>query len=33
MLRMLAAAGALLLLIACGNLVTLFLERSDGWAL
>ncbi len=29
MLRMLAAAGALLLLIACANLVTLFLERSD----
>jgi putative ABC transport system permease protein len=29
MLRMLAAAGALLLLIACANLVTLFLERRD----
>lgn len=29
MLRMLAAAGALLLLIACANLVTLFLERGD----
>jgi len=29
MLRMLAAAGALLLLIACANLVTLFLERSE----
>ena len=29
MLRMLAAAGALLLLIACANLLTLFLERSD----
>jgi putative ABC transport system permease protein len=29
MLRMLAAAGVLLLLIACANLVTLFLERSD----
>lgn len=29
MLRMLATAGALLLLIACVNLVTLFLERSD----
>jgi putative ABC transport system permease protein len=29
MLRMLAAAGALLLLIACANLVMLFLERSE----
>ena len=29
MLRMLAAAGALLLLIACANLITLFLERSE----
>jgi predicted permease len=29
MLRMLAAAGALLLLIACLNLLTLFLERSE----